>query len=730
MTPYEVRRSWLFTAIEFFLLAFLLCFLFVSPWFYGLTRFKDQLIAEISIFSLFLTSLPFLEKQSILRVKRGGLDFWIVLSLLLGLVYTFLSATPYQSFLAFLRLSGLGLFYALVRAVVTTERRFQLICWAIMAAGLFYSVYGLAQYYGLLPHPFWYLPDSLASRFVNGGHFSAWLLFPVFVGIALVFSGRNPVIWILITVFLLVMGWALLLSRSRAVWGALFIGTLIFISGLRRFRLLSKGAGFGIAGLALGGALLLWTRGGVGDILERAQELWDTRFYSLIYRWELWQASLAAWAARPWGWGLGTFSSILPQYRTHSDRFFVDYAHNEFLQLGVDLGVIGIFLLTGFLISYFRNIFSLLRSQQVEPIQKVRAAAFLALGVGWILVSQFDFPLRIYATSFSFATFLALSAYLFDIRNRQGEVLHARRAPSQAAGVRFSQLVVVFVSVLVLGALAGKQLAAQNYFERGRLLEKDFAWDEATMKYQKAIKLSPLYAEYHEGLGFLARRRAVVSLSREQKKDFRRQAIQAYQEAARLEPTKALNHYSLALLNEADGDLKRAQSEFLKAILYDPTNAYYVSEYGNFSIRHAWTQEAIAAFEKFKQFSFKGATKESLMDILNQCYVLTEDYDQLRRVVPNDPEGHFVFGHVLGDKGRWELAQKEFDVAIELEALRNPSGSLAQIIADFYIQHTRFPDALKVYEKIMARDPGNAAVQKKLSDVSERIKISQAVFPS
>ncbi len=54
------------------------------------------------------------------------------------------------------------------------------------------------------------------------------------------------------------------------------------------------------------------------------------------------------------GWGLGTFPVVYPQFRTFYTNFFVNEAHNDYLQLLVEMGLLGFGTMIWFLLTLYR----------------------------------------------------------------------------------------------------------------------------------------------------------------------------------------------------------------------------------------------------------------------------------------------------------------------------------------------------------------------------------------
>lgn len=120
--------------------------------------------------------------------------------------------------------------------------------------------------------------------------------------------------------------------------------------------------------------------------------------------------ALRMFRARPvLGWGLGTFPVVYPEFRTFYTNFFVNEAHNDYLQLLVETGAVGFGLMIWFLIVVFRFTLQKIRNWTTE----VSGAAGVAcmLGVTGILVhSALDFNLQIPANAAIFYVLCSIAA--------------------------------------------------------------------------------------------------------------------------------------------------------------------------------------------------------------------------------------------------------------------------------------------------------------------------------
>jgi len=120
--------------------------------------------------------------------------------------------------------------------------------------------------------------------------------------------------------------------------------------------------------------------------------------------------SFRMWLVHPFfGWGLGTFSTVYPQFRSFYTTFFVNQAHNDYIQLLVEVGVAGVLIGIWFLVTTFRTGFSKLANWTENASGTLTAAALL--GVIGILVHSFlDFNLQIPANAAMFYVLCAIAA--------------------------------------------------------------------------------------------------------------------------------------------------------------------------------------------------------------------------------------------------------------------------------------------------------------------------------
>lgn len=109
------------------------------------------------------------------------------------------------------------------------------------------------------------------------------------------------------------------------------------------------------------------------------------------------------------GWGLGAFPIVYPQFRTFYTNFFINEAHNDYLQLLVEMGVVGFGIMVWFVVTLFYTALKKIGNWTGDMSGALALACLL--GVSGILVhSAVDFNLQIPANAALFYVLCTVAA--------------------------------------------------------------------------------------------------------------------------------------------------------------------------------------------------------------------------------------------------------------------------------------------------------------------------------
>lgn len=109
------------------------------------------------------------------------------------------------------------------------------------------------------------------------------------------------------------------------------------------------------------------------------------------------------------GWGLGTFPIVYPGFRSFYSTFFVNEAHNDYLQLFVETGLAGFAIAVWFLVTVFHRAAAKLKNWNQTPSGALTAACLLGC-VGILVHSFLDFNLQIPANAAFFYVLCGIAA--------------------------------------------------------------------------------------------------------------------------------------------------------------------------------------------------------------------------------------------------------------------------------------------------------------------------------
>lgn len=247
--------------------------------------------------------------------------------------------------------------------------------------------------------------------YVNHNHYAGLMemLTPIPLVLALIggLTGRTRALALTAAA---VMASTIFLSGSRGGMAA-FAAQIILLAGFLFKQRKDRIANFAFTGfLALSLILLLWLGG--SDLAERVATV-NTGAHaelSTATRFTIDRDALKIFARKPLaGWGLGAFGVIYPSYSSLSTNLKVGMAHNDYLQLLVEMGAVGFVIMLWFLIALFRSALRKLNYASSATNAAVTLAALL--GISGILVhSLVDFNLQIPANAALFYLLCMIAA--------------------------------------------------------------------------------------------------------------------------------------------------------------------------------------------------------------------------------------------------------------------------------------------------------------------------------
>ncbi len=287
---------------------------------------------------------------------------------------------------------------------------------AVFGSGL--AFFALVQGFSGTDKLYWIWPVEAISAaiygpYVNHNHYAGLMemLIPLTAGIAILQRDSKRVLLLFAAA---VMTLTVVFSRSRGGMIALAVELVFVCVVLFRTQRSRRGVFTVLGGIAMIAALVFWL--GSDKLFERFSERHDQ------YRLQIYRDSLSMAVNKPiLGYGLGTFSTVYPSHRSFYTDLFVNHAHNDYLEMLVDTGIVGLGLFTWFLAGVFRSGWKKVSDRNDDEGRALTLAAMA--GITGILAHSFlDFNLHIPANAALFFVLCAAVATPFKRTIRAPEI--------------------------------------------------------------------------------------------------------------------------------------------------------------------------------------------------------------------------------------------------------------------------------------------------------------------
>jgi len=318
----------------------------------------------------------------------------------------------------------------------------------------------------------------------------------------------------------------LYLTYSKGGWGIFLILALapILILMYRKFG--NKKKFYILSILMIIGIIVLSAM--FLKITDRTHMIRDT-LGSFKVRLNYWRASPGMVEDFPFGSGIGTFGNIYPKYKIPQARE-VQLAHNNFIQLWTEIGIIGVL---SFLLIWVMFFWNWRKAFHIERLKILSAGIYIGC-IAFLIHSFVDFGFYVPGISMNVWLFIGMIEAI-KIKNKKRTEASLKLLGHISAKIIFSIFLVLAVIVIsailvrpsiaeihrdrAIGHLnnnnfksAEKELEtairfdktnSQYYFLLGKTLEQSGRFDGAITCYKKAIEHNKYMPHYRFALGKL-----------------------------------------------------------------------------------------------------------------------------------------------------------------------------------------------------------------------------------
>lgn len=266
------------------------------------------------------------------------------------------------------------------------------------------------------------------------------------------------------------------------------------------------------------------------------------------------------------------FSFAYPQFRSPEVVSLLNYAHQDFLQLASEMGLVGLVIFGWIIFCLFKLGFNLIKNN-IASYQKAQIIGSLSGVFGLLVYSLYDFNLHIPSNVIIFVILIAVAPISLHLINPESDIkdkFWVNLRLNLTLRVFIFLIATYFVSFMAISII--KPYLAYLHYEKGEVFEDNLKWDKAIEEYNKAKELDPKDSSYYYALGNIYTARTHFDFL---DKDYVELAVNNYNRAIRLNPHQGDYYLVLGNLYSNLGYREFALENFNKAISLDPQNRSY-----------------------------------------------------------------------------------------------------------------------------------------------------------
>jgi O-antigen ligase/tetratricopeptide (TPR) repeat protein len=515
-------------------------------------------------------------------------------------------------------------------------------------------------------------------------------------GIVEILSQEKANIHILIGAAALLTVTSVFVSLSRGGMLSLCLSLLLFFYLLFKRRISRSNALLVIALISLTALAIGWF--GWDQIFDRFVKLKNAQGVIHESRLDFWKDSINIIKDFPvTGSGAGSFIDIYPSYQTVNGTLTVPHAHNDYIQLAVETGIIGILLAGSFIVVLFYKTYSVfLARKDAYSVYIYMGSITGILSILIHSVTDFNFQIGANGLWFFFLAGLAVSAAntgmradssvtrLSSVESKWVKQASVLTASLMMAGVLFYNISML-TSKFYFSHINHYTVSAKSPVEDLKKIEKISGY---------ASRFDPFNGEYP-----FARANAAFYLKEEDA------ALRDYKRSILLNPSNGVYLKRLGLFFANKGETALADRFLAASVSTDISNAENALGYGAWLLSQNRVAQGVDYLKKAVELN------TGMIDgALTTMAIYNVSDEEMKRAVPQIPGPAIAYADFLYNSGKKELAENQYLAALDfIERKKGISKWQIERVFQFFKKRGNTIEALNVMKRaatLLPHDPG------------------------
>jgi O-antigen ligase/tetratricopeptide (TPR) repeat protein len=638
-----------------------------------------------------------------------------------------LSIHPHATLAEFFRWSTYAGFYVLTIQLLRNRDMFRKTVVIIAIFGALYSFSSILQFYLTKDMALWFrhVPHNsmIVGSYICHNHYAGLMemIFPLVLalfffhrpkvynsslikGIVEILSQEKANIHILIGAAGLLTVTSVFVSLSRGGMLSLCLSLILFTYLLFK-RGISRGNALLIIALILLAALSIgWF--GWDQIFDRFETLKNAQGVIYESRLDFWKDSIKIIKDFPvTGSGVGTFVDIYKSYQTVSGELTVSHAHNDYIQLGVEAGIIGILLAGSFIVILFYKTYTVfLARKDAYSVYIYMGSITGLLSILIHSVTDFNFHIGANGLWFFFLAGLAVSAANTGMRTGSSVTrlapVHSQRV--KKASVFTASVMMASIFFYNISILTSKFYFSHisHYIVSAKSPIEDLQKIEKISRY--ASRFDPLNGEYP-----FAGANAAFFLKEEES------ALRDYKRAILLNPSNSIYLKRLGLFFANKGENALAERFLAASVSMDISSAENALVYGAWLLSQKTIEQGVNYLKKAVELNTK-----MIDSALTTMAIYNVSDEDMKSAVPQIPGPAIAYADFLYNSGKKELAENQYLTALDyIEKEKVISKWQIDRVFHFFTKRGNAIEALNVMKRAATILPNDSEIRINLGDL-------------